>query len=473
MAQVQDDVTQDPARHRGLRALLLPLYLDLYDEIDPDLRDRFRGFIDRVSELLGNLQVDFVTADIITAEAQLQRAMESLRGKEPDLLITLHLSYSPSLLVSETLAALSIPILILDTTTSATFDGDDDSYLMMNHGIHGVMDLTSVLKARGVDYHVVAGHLSDPAFAEKLRAYLDGCTVAMRFRNQTIGITGTPFAGMGDFAVDFAELERDYGIRVVEIGVEELAAAGRAIPGERVRDGMEEDAKSFDMGDAPVAAHEEAVRTYLALADAVRLQGLSGYTMNFQHIDDRIAVPFYACSRLMGEGIGYAGEGDVLTASFGGALASLDRRVMFNEMFCADWQRDTVLMAHMGETDLRFCKPGERPRAETRPAIGNPRDSVIFHFPKEPMPVTVMNVAKDGDSRFRLIVFSADIVDAPVYVSVQAPHFLMKPPLPIAEFLERYAEAGGGHHLYIAEGDLIRQTRIAASSLGWAYAQVG
>ena len=453
----------------GLRAGFLPLYLDLYDDFNAKLRDDFAGFIKTVMDHIRGLGVEIVPAGIITKPEDIKKAAGEFTAREVDLVITLHLSYSPSLLVADTLAALGLPILVLDTTMGPEFDQEDKTYLMMNHGIHGVMDLTSVLMAKGVSYYVVAGHVSDPGFTDRARAFLEGIRMARALKNQTIGITGSPFAGMGDFAVDFDEIGRDLGTKVHELDVSAIAGAAKDLSESRVAELVEKDREELDLSKVSAEAHEASVRTYLAIRDIGEKAGLSGYTMNFQHIGEEMAVPFYACTRLMSEGIGYGGEGDVLTATLGRPLNASGRRAMFNEMFCADWKNGSILMSHMGETDLRFCKRGEKPRGETRPAMGNPHESMVFHFPKEPMKVTIYTIASDADTKYRLITFPAEIIDSPVYPNIQGPHFMLKPPLPVAEFLERYAECGGGHHLYVAEGDLLREAKVMAQTLGWSY----
>lgn len=60
-------------------------------------------------------------------------------------------------------------------------------------------------------------------------------------------------------------------------------------------------------------------------------------------------VPFLEASKAMARGIGYAGEGDVLTAALVGALASICPQTTFTEMFCPDWAGESIFLSHMDE----------------------------------------------------------------------------------------------------------------------------
>ena len=49
-------------------------------------------------------------------------------------------------------------------------------------------------------------------------------------------------------------------------------------------------------------------------------------------------LPFLEASKAMARGIGYAGEGDVLTSALVGTLLSVYPETSFTEMFCPNWK---------------------------------------------------------------------------------------------------------------------------------------
>ena len=449
-----------------LKAGFLPLYLDLYDQIDPQMRSMFGIFIQRIKTLLRD-EVELIESDIATDERRIRAFFQEL--SDADLVITIHLAYSPSLLVAKAMSDFGRPILILDTSISYSLDPEDDHYLMLNHGIHGVMDLTSVLTANDVGFNIIAGHPDDESFAQKIKDFLRGLELASLFGNQRIGITGKPFEGMGDFAVDFDDMQKKYEVEVIPIEPSAIVKRAAGVGDDEVKDQMKRDGDMYAFESVTDQVHENSVRVFLALKALLHEEQCTGYTMNFQHITDQFAAPFYACSRLMSERIGYAGEGDILTACLGRPLNRSASRAMFSEMFCADWKDGLILMSHMGETDVRFCRSGFKPRLVPKKALFNKHDSLIILFETGIVPITIVNIAGDPVHGFRLIACVAELLDTPVYDSIGSPHFVMKPTVPVDDFLEWYASCGGGHHLYVADGNLLPQIREMARNLNFGF----
>ena len=110
---------------------------------------------------------------------------------------------------------------------------------------------------------------------------------------------------------------------------------------------------------------------------------LAAFTVNFLEIEKDCGLPvmpFLEAGKAMSRGIGYAGEGDILTASLVGALASVYPGTSFTEMFCPDWRDNTVFLSHMGEinVDIAAEKPvlGEKVVAAIKWVDGTVIDSV-------------------------------------------------------------------------------------------------
>lgn len=454
-----------------INAVFLPLFLKLYDQMRPDLRGRLLPFLDQVRSFLVAQGVEVTDCGMVATPAEVRRAAAA--AARADVVITLHLTYSPSLLVADALERLGKPILMLDTTKAGSFDetsGPAD--ISENHGVHGVMDLASVLTGRRVPFEVVAGSLANPEFAVRTRETLRALKAAALFRNQRIGLTGHPFAGMGDFAVSFPELKRRFGVTVKPVPVSRIMTAAKRITAADVTAGVEADRRRYRLHNVEPAPHAAAVRDYLALRAILAADGMSGYSMNFQHVRTGIATPFYACSRLLSDGIGYAGEGDVLTALLGRPLNFLAGEAFFSEMFCPDWKGGTIFMAHMGESDPRFAHPDVTPVLAQKKPLLSDRVSVYHLAELAEREVTIVNLARDADRGFRLVVAPADIVRFPLKVEFNMPHFKIKARLPLERFLEQYAYAGGGHHIYLATGDQRNALRSMARHLGLAFAEV-
>ncbi len=454
-----------------INAVLFPLFLKLYDTVRPDLRGRLLPFLEQVRAFLAAQGVTVTDSGLIATPAEVRRAAAA--AAQADVIITLHLTYSPSLLVADTLEKLGKPILMLDTTKAGHFDETSVAAdISENHGIHGVMDLASVLTGRRIPFEVVAGSLTNPKLAARTQEALRPLKAAALFRDQRIGLTGRPFAGMGDFAVSFPELKKRFGVTVKDIPVARIIAAAKKISAAKVAAAVDADRARYRLHQVEPEAHAAAVRDYLGLSAIIAAEGLSGYSMNFQHVRRGLATPFYACSRLLSDGIGYAGEGDVLTALLGRPLNFLAGEAFFSEMFCPDWRGGTIFMAHMGESDPRFARADVPPvLAQKKPFLSD-RVSVYHLAELAGREVTLVNLARDAGRGFRFVVAMADIVRFPLKVEFAMPHFKIKPRIPLERFLEAYARCGGGHHLYLATGDQRRAVEVMARQLGLAFAEV-
>jgi len=459
-------------QRKPVSAGFLPLYLKLYEELTPGYYENYSGFIDDIKAAIEKAGIRIVSPGVVFDTPHIRNAEKLFAKEKVSFIILLHLSYSPSLLIADFLEQQDLPILSIDTTPAFSFENMNSEYLTQNHGIHGVMDLTSVLKSRGVDYTVVSGYRTDRGFQKKLNRNLKAFYAASLYKNQNIGITGKPFIGMGDFSIDFQALENQFGISVQDIPLEMIQEQSSRISDSAIMECIEEDKKNWDVSRIKPETHQDSIRIYLGLKTIMEEKSLSGYTMNFQYISEDISTPFYACSRIMSEGWGYGGEGDVLTATLGYPMNTLSAAAKFDEFFCADWKNNRILMSHMGESDSRFVKPGSSPYLSSRDGFVNPRESVIYRFQGEPGEVTFINLCPVKEGGYRMVAGLIEIVDAPILDEIISPHYQVQTRIPVGEFLENYAEAGGGHHLYIAKGNILEELGVFTKLLGFHFTSI-
>ncbi len=64
------------------------------------------------------------------------------------------------------------------------------------------------------------------------------------------------------------------------------------------------------------------------------------------------SIPFAAISKLISEGMGYGGEGDILCAISVWILHQIAGRSTFTEMFTTDYKNNRIFMSHMGECNF-------------------------------------------------------------------------------------------------------------------------
>ncbi|MGQ9732969.1 MAG: hypothetical protein ACUVX8_17060, partial [Candidatus Zipacnadales bacterium] len=94
--------------------------------------------------------------------------------------------------------------------------------------------------------------------------------------------------------------------------------------------------------------------------------------------------------------------------------------------------------------------------------------SLSLAFANQPGPATLINLTVGCTGRFQLIAAETEVVDY-VRPDFPNPHFKSRPSLPLNAFLSAYLEAGGSHHLAIANGHrlslLAKAARLMAIDL--------
>lgn len=436
---------------------LLPLYLKLYNDCMPDMRPGFDPFLQQVAAGLEQRDVEVVRADVCCLKGEFKTAVAGFEKRDVDLIVTVHLAYSPSLECTDELIKTTLPILILDTTMDAAFGRDVKAdRIFYNHGIHGVMDMASMLRRRGKRFRIVAGHITDSNVMERAAAVARAAYAARCLRRTKALRIGETFKGMGDFSVAETVMRDTLGIVVKQIDAADLALQVEKVAAEEIEREIALDREQF-VCELPEEVHKRSVRVSLGLRRKLEAKAYSAFSMNFLAFDKGDGpvntVPFLEASKAMARGIGYAGEGDVLTAALVGALSRGFGKTTFTEIFCPDWKGNSLFLSHMGEINPEVA--AERPRLVEKPfpftAAQNP--AVITCAPK-PGPAVFVNLAPGPDNTFSLIVAPVEVLgDATGKELRNSVRGWIRPGCGVAAFLEVYSRHGGTHHSALVLGN--------------------
>lgn len=457
------------------RVGLLPFYLALYDRAVPERRIEMERFRDAIAAALRARGVAVEVASVCRVAPEFEAAVRSFEAAGVDALVTLHLAYSPSLESVEALARTPLPVILLDTTPDWQFGPDQNpDAILANHGIHGVQDLCNLLIRRGKPFQVEAGHWERSDVLARVAGWAHAARMAAALRGARVGRIGDPFPGMGDFAVPPEVLRRVVGVETVPCEPARLRALLAEVTDREIEEEIAADRERFAVDGLAPETHWQTTRAGLAVRRWLERERLTAFTVNFLAVDRASGlptVPFLEASKAMARGLGYAGEGDVLTAALVGALASCYPETTFTEMFCPDWAGERVFLSHMGEMNLRLT--AGRPRliekafpwtdaANPAVAVGRLRggDAVFVDLAPGPeesftlvlAPVTLLDV--EGEDRF-----------------TEAVRGWMRPAtMPLAPFLEEYSRLGGTHHAALVYGGELERLRGFGEMMGWEVA---
>ena len=219
--------------------------------------------------------------------------------------------------------------------------------------------------------------------------------------------------------------------------------------------------------DAPEEVHRRTVRLGLGLRKKLEKGGYCAFSMNFLAFDSpNETVPFLEACLAMERGVGYAGEGDVLTASLVGALGRAFGKTSFIEIFCPDWKGNTLFLSHMGEInpELAASKPRmyEKPFPFT-PALNPAAISCGF----APGKAVLVNLTPGPNDTFGLILAPVEILPDSKSPAMQDwVRGWIKPQKELGQFLEDYSKLGGTHHSAIVMGDKVEALKAFAQMAG-------
>ncbi len=437
--------------------------LDLYRRTDPEMPGKLAALWRRVIEgaLSESAELHF-TGPAHTGE-EAAAAVASCEEAGCDLLMVLPMAYATSGNSRDALCATGMPLLVVSTARDATLPWDMTlDHIMANHAMHGVQDLANVLSRSGRGFELIAGHFADGDFRRRLLACVRAAAGARVLRRGRVGRIGRAFEGMLDFSYDADVLARmpllSGGFTVIDIEADAFARGAREFDDAPVAELVRWSRESFDV-DSALTDEELAAsaRCALAIEDLAAEHALDALSMNFLDLAAAGAetMPFLGASRLLSQGVGYAGEGDVLTAALVAATARMAGEATFTEMFCPDYERGQVLLSHMGECNFALASPARRVKLLAKDFhYGRCARPAVTVFQLKPGAVTLASLTEWPGAGVKLVVAPAQVVEAPEHPNLSSPYTRIAFGRELPGFLEQYSRAGGTHHLALAYGDL-------------------
>ncbi len=452
---------------------LLPLYIKLYDDFsDPSRRVMIEEFYGKITKLLEEKGLEVITSPICRLHDEFAAAVKSFEDADVDALVTLHLAYSPSLESADVLAATKLPIIVFDTTPDYEFNFNTDSgKIGTNHGIHGVQDMCNLLKRNKKDFIICAGHIDHSSVADDVVSAVCGAKMAKAMKNARVGCAVESFAGMGDFCVPYDELKANIGMEVVTLDPYNMPSVTEA----EIKAEYDSDIEKYNIADVTYEQYSTCHRVALSMRKWIEQNKLNAFTMNFLSTKAGTGydcIPFTEACKQMEKGVGYAGEGDVLTAAFVYSLLNVYDETTFAEMFCPDWAGNAIYVSHMGEYNPRCTT--EKPRFKVNGfPYTDANDPCVIYSPFKPGDAVFACLAPDADGKFTLIVSEIEMLYTPVgttYDNEVSGWF--KPKTPISEFLANYSRNGGIHHASIIYGGNVNVLKAYASFMKWDFVMI-
>ena len=188
----------------------------------------------------------------------------------------------------------------------------------------------------------------------------------------------------------------------------------------------------------------------------VEEENYDAFSVNFRNPEGLGTMPFIECCKAMERGIGYAGEGDTLTATFTGALLFAYPKTSFVEIFCPDWKNNMVFLSHMGEMNYRI--------ADGRPNVcrtNSPyfKELMAYAGYSKMMPGkgVFVNISRDKDD-FQMLLAPCEILYAGEDNFNRSMRGWMRSSCKsTGDFLEKLSKNGATHHSIFVYGASVEE----------------
>lgn len=435
----------------------LPLYIELYDEVVPEIRPRLEGFYEKLAVMLEKRGLEVVRSPFCRVRKEFEEAVELFELSCCHAVITVHMAYSPSLESIDALCATKLPVIVMDTTETLEFTNlQSCGEIMYNHGIHGVMDLCSMLTRRGKQYAIAAGHYLESDVVDRTVGFARAAGCAYALGRSHVGLIGGAFEGMGDFRVSYEELYSRFGIKVEQMNPVIMRELYDGLTAEEIAEEKKINEEAFVRGGSIIPEeYDLSVRSCLALRKYVRQECLTAYSVNFKMMGREncglTSMPFIECCKAMADGTGYAGEGDAMTAAFTGAFLQGYPDSSFVEIFCPDWKNNMLFLSHMGEVNYNLAS--EKPVLDRAAVNYSPAAFPYAGYTRfsggKGVYVNISRAEKD----YRMVISSAELIDFDTDAFGGSMRGWMRPDnLSTASFLESLSRNGATHHSVFVTG---------------------
>jgi len=469
-----------------LRVGLCGIGLDAYWPQFAGLRERLDGYLQRVAEFLRRTGSSVEMLGLVDTPQKGREAGHACRRADIDLLIIYVTTYALSSTVLPMVQRAQVPVLVLNIQPEAAIDYEAFNRLPDRTAMTGewlafcsacsVPEIANVLRRARMPLHQVTGVLGDESTWEQISEWVDAARVKKALAANRLGLMGHYYGGMLDIATDLTQVAITFGCHIEQIEVDELSALREKVNNPEIAQRVAEFREQFEV-QAECAEEElaRAARTSVALDRLVEvhdLQSMAYYYMGsgVPANEDTMSSIILGTSLLTGRGVPVAGEYEVKNVLAMKIMDQLGAGGSFTEYYALDLNLDHVLMGHDGPGHLAISQS----RTKVRPLTvyhGKVGRGLSVEMSVKHGPVTLLSVAEDADSGFKLVAAQGECVPGEVLrIGNTNSHYRFAGGA--KRFVEAWNAEGPAHHCAVGIGHQASKLKKTAALVGIPFVQV-
>jgi L-arabinose isomerase len=469
-----------------LRVGLCGIGLDVYWPQFPGLKERLEGYVAEVAKRLERPGVAVVNLGLIDSPERSREAGHQSRREDIDVLFLYVTTYALSNTVLPLVQRAGVPVVVLDLQPQAAIDYQAFNLLNDRTAMTGewlafcsacpMPEIANVTARARIPFHQVTGVLDEQQTWEEIEQWLAAARVRSTLAACRLGLMGHYYSGMLDIMTDVTLLSIVFGTHVEIVEVDELSALAASVNDEEIARRVDEFRAAFDVqSDCPPEELRRAARTSLALDAFVAHHDLdalayyykgSGNAVN----EDTMSSIILGTSLLTARHIPVAGEYEVKNALAMKIMDILGAGGSFTEFYAMDFNDDLVLMGHDGPGHIAIAEG----RTKVRPLSvyhGKVGRGLSVEMSVKHGPVTLLSVAEDVESRFKLLVAEGECVAGEI-LEIGNTNSRYRFPLGARGFASAWNAQAPAHHCAVGVGHVAATLKKAAALLGIGFHQV-
>lgn len=461
--------------------------LDAYWPQFPGLQDRLTGYLERVSNRLGNFGAQVVNAGLIDTPEKAVSAGHRFRQEDVDLIFLYVTTYALSSTVLPVVRRAKVPVIVLNLAPAASIDYAAFNRMGDRTRMTGewlafcqacpVPEIANVFNRCRIPFFQVTGMLDDDPIAwREIEEWIAAARVAAVMEHNRLGLMGHYYGGMLDIYSDLTQHCAWFGGHMEIVEVDELAALRERVGEAEIASRVRHFREAFDV--QPDCSPEElarAARTSVALdrlAEAHALGSLAYYysgTGNPAN-EDAISSIILGNSLLTARGIPVAGEFEVKNAQAMKIMDAFGAGGSFTEYYATDFSDDVVLMGHDGPGHIAIAegKTKVRPLEVYHGKVGR---GLSVEMTVKYGPVTLLSVAQTVDGQLKLLAAEGESVRGPI-LEIGNTNGRYRFPVGARRFINDWNQQGPAHHCAVGVGHIASKIQKLASLLGMRCVQV-